>query len=221
LIYDIYCKRFHQVEKIQVVLWPQLPLNWIQACAIIFVRLLRVTPDINTSIYISYSYFVISGALSSGHVTVTDGDCWLLLHSCRNVITQMLYQLWKVWSMPSLSPQIVSDVLLVSMWLSGLSSKEWHNTVGPSVVNPLFVEIYCHMLNGNQLVQLRGCKQTFTTLARIEVIWSIKPIWCIFIIQYFWYAGNSNKHRSNKTLVGAEILTLHLQNRRLALYHFS
>jgi hypothetical protein len=53
------------------------------------------------------------GALSSGRVTVTDSDC-MFLHNYRHVITQQLYQLWKVQSAHSLSLQFVSDVLFVS-----------------------------------------------------------------------------------------------------------
>jgi hypothetical protein len=39
---------------------------------------------------------------------------YYVLHNYRHVITQQLYQLWKVRSARSLSPQIASDVLLVS-----------------------------------------------------------------------------------------------------------
>jgi hypothetical protein len=50
-------------------------------------------------------------------------------------------------------------------------------------------------------------KHALNTLARIEVIWSTKPIWNICIIQYFSSVGNSNKQLSNETLVGAKIQT--------------
>jgi hypothetical protein len=104
-----------------------------------------------------------TGALSSGFVTFTDGDCRLLLYYYRHVIQQHLYQLLKVQSTGSLSTQIVSDIFLVSRWWRVLPLKSDKSLLAQVVVNPVLVGIYCHMLNRNQLVQLRGksmCKQT-------------------------------------------------------------
>ena len=50
--------------------------------------------------------FFILGHVLGGHVTVTGGDC-RLYYNYRHVITQQLYQLWKVRSARGLSPQIV------------------------------------------------------------------------------------------------------------------
>jgi hypothetical protein len=68
------------------------------------------------------------------------------------------------------------------------------------------------------------CKQTLSTLIRIEVIWSTEPKWNICIIQYFSCVMNSNKQHSNETLVGTVIRTSDLRNRRWGCYsngHFS
>jgi hypothetical protein len=65
------------------------------------------------------------------------------------------------------------------------------------------------------------CKQAFNTLTRIKVIWSIIPIWNIFIIQYFLSVWNSNKQRCNATLVGAKNKTSNLWDHRRARYQLS
>ncbi len=56
------------------------------------------------------------------------------------------------------------------------------------------------------------------TLNHLEVIWSTEPI-CI--IRYFSSDNNSNKQRSNETLVGAVIRTSDLQDRRQSCYQLS
>ncbi len=45
-------------------------------------------------------------------------------------------------------------------------------------------------------------KQAFNMLTQINIIWSIKHIWNICLIKYFLSVVNSNKQRSNETLVG-------------------
>ncbi len=115
------------------------------------------------------------------------------------------------------------------------SSEEWHIAVDPwsivdacCFVNRDCVIIYHHAaLDGNKLVQLRGLSRSvrwfkvragLNTLNHLKVIWSTEPI-CI--IRYFWSVINSNKQRSNKTLVGAVIQTSDLQDRRRACYKLS
>jgi hypothetical protein len=51
------------------------------------------------------------------------------------------------------------------------------------------------------------CKQTLNMLIRIEVIWSIEPTLDMCIIWYFSSFINSNKQRSNETLVCTVIRT--------------
>ncbi len=64
-----------------------------------------------------------SSQLQTGQVFYVLLSWQLFLHYYRHVITQQLYQLCKVWSVRSLSLWIASDVLLVSMWWSGLPLK--------------------------------------------------------------------------------------------------
>ncbi len=101
-----------------------------------------------------------------------------------------------------------------------------------SVVSWIFlsVGIYCHALDGNQLVQLRGskgllcklmCKHTLNTLIWIQVIWSTEPTWNMWIIRYFSSVINLNKQRSNETLVDAVFWTSDLGDSRWACYQLS
>jgi hypothetical protein len=88
----------------------------------------------------------------AGYITIMN---MLLLHNNK-------YQLWKVRSANSLSPQI--DVLLCVHVMKRLSSEEWLIIIGRdpsqmhvvSFLNLLLMDIYCLTLDGNQLVQLRG-----------------------------------------------------------------
>jgi hypothetical protein len=86
---------------------------------------------------LSFSFY--HRALSSGHVTVTDGDC-RLLHKNRHVITQQSYQLWKVRSTCSLSPWIASDVL-TSTWWSGILLLACDSSMMHVVIHCLWVFI--------------------------------------------------------------------------------
>jgi hypothetical protein len=61
---------------------------------------------------------------------------------------------------------------------------------------------------------LEACLQSvrwFNTLNHLKVIWSTEPIWNICIIRYFLSVINSNKQRSNETLVGAVFLASDLR----------
>jgi hypothetical protein len=62
------------------------------------------------------------------------------------------------------------------------------------------------------------CKQTFSTLARIKLIWIIESLWNICIIRNL-PTSNLNKERSNEILVGTEIWTSHFWDHRWAGYH--
>jgi hypothetical protein len=90
---------------------------------------------------------------------------WLheILHNYEHFFTQKLYQLWKVWSPFSLCPRIVPMSCLcprnAAAFLWRVAFRYWpmihHRWIFVSV------GIYSHTLNGNQLVQLRGCLRSF------------------------------------------------------------
>jgi hypothetical protein len=65
--------------------------------------------------------------------------------------------------------------------------------------------IFYEVVNG-LLFELM-CKQTLSTLIWIEVILSIEPTWDICLVWYFSSFINSNRQRSNETLVCAMIQT--------------
>ena len=77
--------------------------------------------------------------------------------------------------------------------------------------------IYCHVLDGNYMVQLRDLPRDFSP----ELMWvnlnhiNSESKWCLKFRTHMKHmcsselpsVGNSNKQRSNETLVGAEIWT--------------
>jgi hypothetical protein len=83
------------------------------------------------------------------------------LNSQSHVITKQLHQLWKVaaWLISTNCFWCHACVHMMKqplLWRVAFCSwpmihRRW------CVVNPLLIGIYCHLLNGNQLVQLSNC----------------------------------------------------------------
>jgi hypothetical protein len=87
------------------------------------------------------------------------------------------------------------------------SSEEWH--IGWPVIHRrcmLCCESFFDEVVNGLLFKLM-CKQILNTLIWIEVIWSIEPTWDLCIVWYFSSFINSNRQRSNETLVCAVIRT--------------
>jgi hypothetical protein len=72
-----------------------------------------------------------------------------------------------------------------------------------------------------QSVRWLKVRADLNTLNHFEVSWSTEPILNICIIRYFSSVINSNKRRSNETLVGVVIQTSDLRDRRRACYQLS
>jgi hypothetical protein len=110
---------------------------------------------------------------------------------------------------PRQPPKVKEDIALSQLWQTSKWCWFWQSSV----------IIYDHMLNGNQIVQLRDlptkflgnlvCKQTLITLIWSKVFFlSTKLIWNICVIIHIFYSSpsvcNSNKQPSNETLIGTE-----------------
>ncbi len=117
------------------------------------------------------------------------------------------------------------------------SSEELHIAIGPwSIIDAccvmnlcpwVFIAIHWTVTNWSSLqpclpsVRWFKVRADLNMLNHLEMIWSTKPIWNIFIIWYFLSVINSNNWCSNEILVGVEIWTSDLQERRWARYQLS